>query len=416
MKKFIRFFKIISVCFIMLLLSNSSVNIKTLEQKAYIIIADYGFDFFSWILNAGWEKIIQSAIGSPSYINATKQKQIVHEYLQITTEIEKINSEIDKIYTDPSINNQENASKQLREQLIIKTKRLSQLLPFSEAVLQSQVSQILQEYGLTMLGQPIPGVLYQVSSLPQNLVISKREKIGTQTNFILTPIAVNEASNIEQGIDKKLNVSSLVVDIGGLAAYPTMIMHTSNLEWLINTIAHEWIHLYLAQRPLGASYTTPELRTMNETTAAIAGSEISEKVIKRFYPELINKQTGTSIKHAEITNNKKISEFDFRKEMNITRVNTDALLLKGQINEAESYMESRRKLFWDNGYLIRKINQAYFAFHGSYADMPGGAAGEDPVGPAVRKLRQKSSSLKVFLESISRMTTFSELKNAIGGN
>jgi hypothetical protein len=100
--------------------------------------------------------------------------------------------------------------------------------------------------------------------------------------------------------------------------------------------------------------------------------------------------------------------------MHTTRVTADALLAQGKISEAEAYMEAQRKVFWDNGYPIRKINQAYFAFYGSYADTPGGAAGEDPVGPAVRALRAQSASLKEFLERISVMTTFAELQKAVG--
>jgi len=63
--------------------------------------------------------------------------------------------------------------------------------------------------------------------------------------------------------------------------------------------------------------------------------------------------------------------------------------------------------------LIRKLNQAYFAFHGAYADEPG-AAGEDPVGPAVKRLRDRSPSLLAFLETIAPMTSFDELKRALG--
>jgi hypothetical protein len=70
-------------------------------------------------------------------------------------------------------------------------------------------------------------------------------------------------------------------------------------------------------------------------------------------------------------------------------------------------------VFWDNGYLIRKLNQAYFAFHGAYADVPGGAAGEDPVGPAVRALRERSASLEEFVNTIAWMTSFEELQEAI---
>jgi hypothetical protein len=63
--------------------------------------------------------------------------------------------------------------------------------------------------------------------------------------------------------------------------------------------------------------------------------------------------------------------------------------------------------------LIRKLNQAYFAFHGAYADVPGGAAGEDPVGPAVRALRERSASLEEFVNTIAWMTSFEELQEAI---
>jgi hypothetical protein len=99
--------------------------------------------------------------------------------------------------------------------------------------------------------------------------------------------------------------------------------------------------------------------------------------------------------------------------MHETRVTTDKLLAEGKIDEAEAYMEQRRQVFWKNGYLIRKLNQAYFAFHGAYADVPGGAAGEDPVGPAVRALRAQSKSLADFVNTIAWMTSFQQLQQAI---
>jgi len=77
-------------------------------------------------------------------------------------------------------------------------------------------------------------------------------------------------------------------------------------------------------------------------------------------------------------------------------------------------MESRRQFFWDHGYLIRKLNQAYFAFNGAYNDQPGGgAAGEDPVGPAVQKLRAQSASLVDFLNKISGVTSFEQLQKLL---
>ena len=89
------------------------------------------------------------------------------------------------------------------------------------------------------------------------------------------------------------------------------------------------------------------------------------------------------------------------------------MLAEGRLEQAEAYMESRRLIFLQKGYLIRKLNQAYFAFYGAYADVPGGAAGEDPVGPAVRALREQSGSLADFINTIGWMTSFEQLQKAI---
>jgi hypothetical protein len=112
--------------------------------------------------------------------------------------------------------------------------------------------------------------------------------------------------------------------------------------------------------------------------------------------------------------------------MRVTRVEVDRMLAEARaakqasdpaeaatwIEQAEEYMRQRRKFFAEHGYLIRKLNQAYFAFNGAYADEPG-AAGEDPVGPAVKRLRDRSPSLRAFLDRMAPLTTFDELKRAL---
>jgi len=234
-------------------------------------------------------------------------------------------------------------------------------------------------------------------------------------------LTVDEISTLESRVDDRLGVSSLVVNVGGVGVYPTMVMRSTDMNWILSTVAHEWIHNYLTLRPLGMLYgETPELRTMNETVASIAGDEIGALVVDRFYPELIQassfstvpREVSAPLDHPEPGDFLR-PPFDFRAEMHETRVTADALLAQGKIDEAEDYMESRRLVFLKNGYLLRKINQAYFAFYGAYADTPGGAAGEDPVGPAVRALRAKSKSLADFVDTISWMTDFQQLKDAV---
>jgi hypothetical protein len=224
-------------------------------------------------------------------------------------------------------------------------------------------------------------------------------------------LSVGEQVSLENRVDSGLDVSSLVVPVGGIGSYPTMVMRSTAIDWLSDTIAHEWVHNWLTLRPLGMNYyTTSELRTMNETTASIAGREIGLLVLKCYYPEMA---TGYELEAISLSSSTVRADFNFNAEMHITRVNVDELLAQGKITEAEAYMEQRRQFFWKQGCpqcAIRKLNQAYFAFHGAYADTPGGAAGEDLVGPAVRALRAQSATLADFLKTIARMDSFEQLQ------
>ncbi len=105
--------------------------------------------------------------------------------------------------------------------------------------------------------------------------------------------------------------------------------------------------------------------------------------------------------------------FDFNQQMHDTRVKVDELLAAGKIAEAEAYMEARRQVFVAQGYQLRKLNQAYFAFYGAYNVGPG-AGGQDPVGPAVRQMRQRSRSIKEFLDRMSWLASYADLEKAIG--
>jgi hypothetical protein len=206
-----------------------------------------------------------------------------------------------------------------------------------------------------------------------------------------------------------------------MALYPTMVMSTTDLPYLCDTVAHEWTHNYLTLRPLGMNYfTNGQLRTMNETVANVVGKEVGQELLRRYFPEYLPKPTPvpspspTPGAKPAPTPTPETPRFNYNKEMRITRVTTDALLKDGKIAEAEAYMETRRQVFLDNGYLIRRLNQAFFAFNGAYADSEGGgAAGADPVGPAVVQLRKQSASLADFLNKIALMTSFADLQKAL---
>jgi hypothetical protein len=413
--EFLLIFFIFSVIFAY---SNPSLTDDVEKVRAYT--RDIEFNYISWTVDAAIIKLQTASISGPQILDRETQKKVVAEYLRVTQNILDQENALAKIYADPSISNKETTSSDLRAGLDKEYKRQADLAPFAEGILQEQVSEVLQEIGLTTLGQPIPSLLYHSTPLPFALIVSKRDHIEQIANISLDPnLTVDEQDALETRIDKGLNTSSLVVPIGGVGVYPTMVMRTTDLPWLLNTISHEWTHNYLTLRPLGFLYTTnPTLRTMNETTASIAGDEIGALVLKKFYPELTNASylipglVSAPFDHPEPGDFLR-PPFDYRAEMYITRTAADSLLADGKIEEAEAYMESRRQIFLQHGYLIRKINQAYFAFYGAYADSPGGAAGEDPVGPAVRELRAQSDSIADFVNTISWMYKFEQLQAAI---
>jgi hypothetical protein len=390
------------------------------SDQVRVYTREIEFDYPNWVWNAIWTKFEQGAVGAPFVFDRGTNKQIVFEYLRVTEQLIQTKSRIEQIYADPKITDKDSTSAFLRQQRDQLSERQNQLAPFSEATLQSQIGQALADLGLTSGGQTIPPTLYHISSTPLALIVSPRNHIEQLTNISVLPtLTLDQQIDLEDKVTKSMDVSTLVVPIGGVGVYPTMVTETTDLNWTLDTIAHEWTHNYLNIRPLGLNYsTTPELRTMNETTASIAGGEVGRYVLEKYYPEMLSSAQITgmiSLGDRSLAPPKfdEPAPFDFRAEMHTTRVKVDELLSQGKIEEAETYMEQRRQVFWQNGYLIRKLNQAYFAFHGAYADVPGGAAGEDPVGPAVRALRAQSASLADFINTIAQMTSFEELQQAI---
>ena len=110
--------------------------------------------------------------------------------------------------------------------------------------------------------------------------------------------------------------------------------------------------------------------------------------------------------------------FNFRTTMRTTRLKVDKLLAAGKVDEAERYMESQRLLFVQNGYPLRRLNQAYFAFHGSYGSSAAASTSTTAAGPAlaplVEKLRAQQPTVAAFLRTVRSITTRAELEQAVG--
>jgi hypothetical protein len=102
--------------------------------------------------------------------------------------------------------------------------------------------------------------------------------------------------------------------------------------------------------------------------------------------------------------------FDFRKEMRHTREIVDQFLRWGGWRMLRRTWKSAACSFVENGYAIRKLNQAYFAFHGSYGT---GAAATSPLGPKLEELRSLTPDVRTFLETVRGLTSPEELERVL---
>jgi hypothetical protein len=282
-----------------------------------------------------------------------------------------------------------------------------------EAILQHQVAAELRAEGFAIGGEVMPPVLFRFSQIPCGLVISPREVIRMDANIILIPgLPLETQIALEQEAESKFGVSALVVPFGGISTFPAMIMETSWINWVVEVVAHEWTHNYLTFTPLGLE-TTGDLLTINETAADLVGKTVGARVIEHYYPELAPPAAAVPSGKALAA---PAATFDYKHEMYITRVETDRLLAEGKVDEAEQYMEQRRQFIMahvaEHGNTIRRLNQAFFALYGSYADVPG-ERGEDPVGPLVVELFNRCPSVGAFLRTISRVTSLQQLRDMV---
>ncbi|MFN0146858.1 MAG: hypothetical protein ACKVT1_10120 [Dehalococcoidia bacterium] len=251
-----------------------------------------------------------------------------------------------------------------------------------------------------------PPVSFELTTPPRILIRSPRDRIARAGDTLLkNDLTAAEMTRIERETDTP-GLVSIVEPIGGLAAYPAVISGDRSFDGWLETTAHEWVHHYLAFFPLGARWGRGgDGVTLNETTANIAGRELAN-LMRALHPlKLPAGEDG-----AAPPRTCEAEPIDFAKEMRALRLEVDALLAAGKVPEAEALMEQRRLYFADHCVTIRKLNQAYFAFHGSYADTP---ASSDPIGPKVERVWTLTKAVGPFLAVMRGVESVDGLDAAI---
>jgi len=387
---------------------------RRLREQTYGAV----FNFATWEWTAVIAKIGMELAAPQDTLTEAQRHQLVTKYLDGLGRANVLRDEIKGIHS--RLGGQEAIQQAAvpEEELERLRSWLTMRQGLVEGILEEQISTAVQAEGLGRWGYVWPPVKIRFTELPLLLVISSRAAITREVDVDLKaglPLAEQEA--LEEHVDGiSPEKVSLVTPIGGLSAYPAMILEHDSLVWLADTFAHEWTHHWLIFHPLGMNYNqSGEMTSINETTASISGREIGRRMIERYYGELADRLpplpmppdrppfSGGEVVWPE---DPPADQFDFSREMRETRLRVDGLLAEGRIEEAEAYMRERRLLFVERGYSLRKLNQAYFAFYGSYATSPSSG---NPIGGQLEWLRAQSPRLRDFIITVASISRHQDL-------
>ena len=365
-KKYLNLIILISIIFVLSGCKNDIFD-KSLKEKEVFSILKYE------ITTIG-SKYIYSFKSIFSKDNKEYAKNSLIQFKSLTKKIYALEKE-----PTSTVRSKQKNIEQLEKELTTLRKKRNSILLKIEKDIQKIVRNQIKAEGIDTKGFVFPPVSIKIFDPPLLLVTSPRNLISREKEILLDSSMKNSRKNIiEQKILDEENLSAVILEIGGLASYPSMIKPNTNFERLFELTAHEWLHQYLIFYPLGRSiFKNNEMNEINETLANIFGKEISKKICANELYEIYCENSELTT-----TTNK---NFDYDFFMKETRETVDLLLKNNNISKAEKYMEERRKNLENEGILIRKINQAWFAFHGTYTDSPTSVS---PVFSILKKSNQ----------------------------
>jgi hypothetical protein len=250
-----------------MLLGGASLDSAT-ETRYHIdgLVDGRKWDLIAWEIDAIGRKLGEAIQQPAAALSAAEQVTHVQHYLDRAREIGELEAEVEAKYSqlgDAAVD----ATAATQERLATLRAAQEADRPAVEAILEAQVGAALLEEGLNWGATALPPVWFTFTEPPMKMVVSPRGRIMTAHYAMLQPgVPAVERERIEQAILADENLSAYVTTVGGLGAYPTLVIDRAPLEWVISTVAHEWVHNYLTLFPLGINYSTSsDLTIMNET-------------------------------------------------------------------------------------------------------------------------------------------------------
>ena len=236
------------------------------------------------------------------------------------------------------------------------------------------------------------------------LVAARRDEVRLVRTVLLTAdVQRDDYEQIESIVEADERWSAWVGRVGGVALYPASVVSSRNFLGTLQVMAHEWTHHYLSFYPLGLAYGRgSDMRTINETVADIVGDELGSVAAESsaFVP-------SENVEAADRWSEIRAATDPILRQL---RIDVDALLAEGQVEEAERLMESVRLQLIDMGRPFRRINQAFLAFRGSYGASP---SSPSPWGRRLIEYRADQEDLATFLEALREVGSPDKANNLL---
>jgi len=380
------------------------------------------FSLSVWTVEAFARKIGQMIGADPGAgMTAAEQSSLLEDFFALADDVNRMESTLDSFArfgltsADPEVADLEGRLRELR------ATRAAQSL-IVERILEQQIQSTLEQESIALyeLGDIfLPPVFFKMIDLPDVLIVAYRDRFEMRTQVaVQRSITTQQTEDLENAVDSELNVRSLIVPIGGYSTYPTMVAGTAPRDFVLGAIAHEWCHLYLMLRPLGAAYGKDgRVTAMNETVCSIFGDDVAATVRETYYgAEKMPRpwQTPpTPTPEPAQPPREEPQGFNANRELRKIYLAAEERLKAGDIAGAEQIMATGRQTLADNDVYLRKLNQAFFAFYGAYAEGPDSIR-PDTIGDDLRELRRRSASLKDFFETVAGMSSYDDLQRALG--
>ena len=378
-------------------------------NPAEAAVVPYRYDLVGWHITNFFSKWVHRAARSLPWntLSSAEKQMRLERYFDLGATISNLQPQLEK--ASAGVGAEADAElMSLQKELERARSARDDLRNDAEELVEGAVSGVVLDEGLgSLAGLIFPPVDIRLAGTPKVLVTSPRSVIARTHDVLLRPdIKVQDREAVEDELLGGSNLSALVLDIGGVATYPASLPNNQPLHWTLQISAHEWLHHYFFFRPLGQNIgSSSEMHTLNETAANLAGREIGDRAFEKLGGSIERPMLGSASEMPMAEDPEMPEAFDFDVEMHRTRMRVDELLEAGRVERAEAFMEERRRLFVENGFPIRKLNQAYFAFYGTYADSP---ASVSPIGDQLQAFRDLMPSIGEFIRAVSAVSSYEQ--------